>query len=250
MADTAFPQTLLETQDAEDEEQEGSGVITPDVLREILASSKRDTAELINATIGRRAERGVPLQRDNIVPEINLSLEGLPDPQVVGAAAFHTEYMKRVNKSAGEFATTVREQTRREAASLISDQKVKDKVESLILKEMPDLNQDVLGQAARVVAGRYHAQGHDPMAELRARPEEIAQEIVDYIGDMAASLGAPRRQVEEDEGVDRTAGLVPSRGRIRTHRAERKERLSERDRPDPKSMYNELTKLQREARIY
>lgn len=248
MADVDYaPNTLMETVDDEGEEgQAAPGVITPDVLREILAAQDKRTADYVDAKLGRRAQPGVPLQRDNIVPNLNLELEGLPDPQVVGAAAFLAEHTKRVNAAAAKFANDVRTQARNETTQLISDQKALDKVEAMILDQV-DVSQEVLGQASKVVAGRYQQQGIDPMAELRRRPTEIAQEIVDYLGEMAEQLGG---RAPERGGVDRTAGLVESRGRVRTHREERKAKMSEKDRPKPDDMFRQLTKIQHDAKLY
>jgi hypothetical protein len=235
--ETFHPETLLETEEAPEVEQDVG--LTRDALERILAENRAANADLIAKVVnGRRAEPGVPLQQDDIIPDLNFSLEGLPDP-AHDPRAFHVEYMKRMSEKAKEYGTAVARNAERRASTKLTDQQVLNRVEGMIKGANPNLTDEVIGTASGVIAARYRSQGRDPMSELRARPDEVGQEVLDYIDDLAEQLGA------RAAAPQRTAGLVSPRGNAAPRR-----RAPAEPPEDKQSFYKELTKLQTTARIY
>lgn len=245
MNEELYPQEILETE--EPEAPEDDAPLSRKELAELLTAEGKKNADLVASALGRRVEAGRPLQQDNIIPDINISLEGLPDPAVHGAAAFHAEYMKRVNESAKQFGTRITDMAAQKATQAANDAKAVGKVENLIREALPNVRQQAVDFAANQIATQLQQQGLNPMAELRSRPDEIAQDIIDYIGDMGAT-GKARRQ-RDPEPLDRGAGLVSPRTNLKPRRPGGRE-PADNDRPDPNSLHRLITGEQQRGRIY
>lgn len=244
MADNEYlPETLLETEDdlGTGEDAEGGGLVTAETLKAILADNHKANADLIR----QMTTRPGPLQSDAVAPELKFTLEGLPDPQM-DLNGFYKGVSERVSTVVGSALAQTRQAATRDAAQIVSDSAVKAKADAMVKAAIPGVTDEIIGVAAGIVANRIRSEGKDAMAELRSRTEDVAQDIVDYIGDMAATLGGGRSGRLDDGSRDsgRTRGLVQPRARAATRQA------TAADREDPRAFYKEFTAMQQKARIY
>jgi len=241
MADDFLPQTLYETPETELEpkEAEERGSLTEEMLRRILDDNRSANERLIREVT---TPRGQPLQQDSVAPELEFSLEGLPDP-AMDPAAFHKGYAARAHAAVVKMGQQIEERARQSAQSMISDKDVYARAEAMIKTAVPEADEELITYAGTVIAGRLRAQGKDPTAAMRANTEAVAQDITDYIEDMRSKLGAGRRGSDAPTS-GRTRGLVQPRAR--TPNPPKQQDAKD----DPNSMYKELADFQRKARIY
>lgn len=238
--DTYLPETIFETDDVVDGAVEETKSEAERLLEKLLGSQKELNEQLIRA----RTEpvRGQPLQSEQIAPEL-FTLDGLPDP-TMDLAGFHKGYAERASRAVGNALRQVEQRAAENARRISSDAEVQARADAMIKAANPNLDDDIIGFAATKVAERYRAAGQDPMAVLRARTDEVAQEVLDYTDEMAQKLGGTGRARAEAPHSNRTAGLVAPRARTAT------QQRGGSDKEDPKAFYNEFTAMQKKARIY
>jgi hypothetical protein len=166
----------------------------------------------------------------------------LPDP-ALDPAGFHKGYATRAQAAVQKALTQTRQAITEDARRMISDKDILARADTMIKAANPNLDDEIIAYAGRAVAERLKAQGKDPMAELRANTESVAQAILDYTDDMASRLGAKRPGAAAEETGGRTRGLVTPR--TRTPVAPRQAAAN-----DGKGMLRELQAMQQKARIY
>ena len=241
MADEILPQTIYDTPEPELEptEAEERGSLTHEMLERLMEGQKQQTAELIRQMV---PPRGQPLQQDSVAPELEFTLEGLPDP-AMDPAGFHKGYAARAQAAVSKALQQTRQAVSADAQRMITDKDVISRADAMIKSAVPEADEEIIAYAGGVIASRLKAQGKDPMATMRADTEAVAQDIADYIEDMRGRMGGGRRSADAPTG-GRTRGLVQPRAR--TPNAPRQQETKN----DPNSMYKELTDFQRKARIY
>jgi hypothetical protein len=239
MADDFLPNTLLETEEPEASEVEEKGSITEDMLRRILDDNRQANEALIARVT---TPKGQPLQSDVIAPELEFTLEGLPDP-ALDPAGFHRGYAQRAKEAVQRALTQTREAITKDAQRMISDKDVLARTDAMIKAANPNLDDEIIAYAGGQIANRLKAQGKDPMSELRSNTESVAQAILDYTDDMASKLGG-RRAADNEAATGRTRGLVAPRAR--TAAAPKAPGAGN----DAQAFFKELTAFQQKARIY
>jgi hypothetical protein len=239
MADDYLPQTILETEDAPQGEEKVS--FTEDMLRRLLDDNRQANEDLIRKVT--TPPRGEPLQKDSIAPELDFTLEGLPDP-AIDPMGFHKGYAARAQAAVGKALAATRQAVTADAQQMLTDKDALSRADAMIKAADPSLDDEIIAYAGGVVANRLKAQGKNPMAEIRTNTEAVAQDILDYTEELRGKLGGARRGTEPAPTAGRTRGLVSPRARtpIAPRSAEPPE--------DPKAFYKELTAFQTKARIY
>ena len=240
MADEGYlPETLLETDEEGGADAPVTKLTAEQMLERILTDNRQANEDLIRRVT---AARPGPLQQEQVAPDLEFSLDGLPDPSI-DPAGFHKGYAQRASAAVGKAMQQLRQVASQDAQRISSDAEVKARADAMIKAANPALDDDLIGYAATVVANRIRAEGRDPMVVLRGSTEEVVQEILDYTDEMAVKLGGQGRQ-RQSGGATRTGGLVTPRGRApAAPKAETKDN-------DPQAFYKEFTEMQRKARIY
>jgi hypothetical protein len=240
MADDILPQTLLETEEPTAEEAEEKVSLTEEMLRRLLDDNRQANEALIRQVT---TPRGQPLQQESVNPELDFSLEGLPDPSH-DVVAFHKGYAARAQAAVAKALAANRDAVNADTQRMLTDKDALARADAMIKAADPSLDDEIIGYAGGVIANRLKAQGRNPMAELRTNTETVAQDILDYTEELRGKLGSARRGTEPAPTSGRTRGLVSPRARTPNAPAQRE------DKEDPRSFYKELTAFQQKARIY
>lgn len=235
-----FPETLLETEDGDDEAVESAKLTTEQMLERLLLDNRQANEDLIRRVT---QPKPGPLQQEQLAPDLEFSLDGLPDPSI-DPVGFHRGYAARATAAVGKAMQQVRALANQDAQRIASDAEVKARADAMIKAANPALDDDLIGHAATVIAGRYRAEGRDPMTALRGNTEEVVQEILDYTDDLAARLVGSSGRQRSAGTANRTGGLVSPRSRAPAAPK------PEPEGNNPQAFYKEFTEMQRKARIY
>lgn len=249
MADDFLAETLAEAEEElEAAEQGGESVDTAELLRQLISDNRAANEDLIRRVTGGAAgpQRGVPLQADDPLKDLEFSLEGLPDP-AIDPAAFHKGYAERARVAVGRAIQTVEQRAAAHTQRVLSDKQVLDNTNAMLKAANPNLTDEVIGMASGVIAARLQAAGRNPMDELKRDTEGVAQQILDYTDELASQLAGGRRAAHAPQPANRARGLVSGRNRVPAP-----PRQADKDAAakDPLALYKDLQEIQRKARIY
>lgn len=248
MADDFLASTLAETEEElEAAEQDGATVVTAEDLRQLIHDNRQFNADLIRRVTGgsQQPQRGVPLQQDDPLKDLEFSLEGLPDP-AIDPAAFHKGYAERARMAVGRAMQTVEQRAAANTQRVLSDKQVLDNTNAMLKAANPNLTDEVIGMASGVIAARLQAAGRNPMDELKRDTEGVAQQILDYTDELASQLSGGRRAAAP-QPTNRARGLISGRNRVPAPPRQADKDAAARD---PLALYKDIQKIQRDNRIY
>lgn len=140
-------------------------------------------------------------------PEFSVNVEGLPDPNEVGMAAYMAAYNQRVVDAVGTYTTalqtttTAAETLQREREARLSNLWARFNSEYEDYAEVPE----IVESAARRVATGYQSRGLDLETVLVSNPDQFLKDVAGATKDIIEKV-AP----DEDEPL-RTGG-IPSAG--------------------------------------